>query len=55
MKIIVVLTSNYYLHLEYDDKIATLRLGDIKLCKRGREVVIYTKQNGLGSYFGLKK
>ena len=42
-KLIVVLTSNYYLHLEHEDKIATLKLGEIKLSKKGREIIISNK------------
>jgi hypothetical protein len=36
VRLVVVLTSNYHLHLEHEDKIATLRLGEIKLSRRGR-------------------
>ena len=55
VKLIVVLTSNYYLHLEHEDKVATLKLGDIKLSKKGREVIICNKEKGLGGYFGMKR
>ena len=51
----MVLTSNYHLHLEHEDKVATLRLGDIKLSKRGREVIVTSREKGLGGYLGLKK
>lgn len=55
IRVIVVLTSNYYLHLENEDKIATLKLGEVKLSKRGREIIISNKDKGLGGYFGLKR
>ena len=55
VKLIVVLTSNYYLHLEHEDKVATLKLGDIKLSKKGKEVIISNKEKGLGGYFGMKR
>jgi hypothetical protein len=54
MKIVVVLTSNYYLHLENEDKIATVKLGEVKLSKRGREVILSDKGKGIGGYFGIK-
>lgn len=50
----VVLTSNYYLHLENEDKIATVCLGDVKLSKRGREIIISDRGKGIGGYFGVK-
>ena len=55
MRVVVVLTSNYHLLLEHEDKVATLRLGDIKLSKRGREVIVTSREKGLGGYLGLKK
>lgn len=36
LRVVVVLTSNYYLHLENEEKVATLKLGEVKLSKRGR-------------------
>ena len=55
IKLIVVLTSNYYIHLEHEDKIATLKLGDVKLSKKGRDIIICNKEKGLGGYFGMKR
>lgn len=49
-----MLTSNYYLHLENEDKIATVRLGEVKLSKRGREVIIADRGKGIGGYIGLR-
>jgi hypothetical protein len=31
-----------------------VRLGDVKLSKRGREVIISDKGKGIGGYFGMK-
>lgn len=55
MKLIVVLSSNYYIHLENEDKVATIKLGDVKLSKKGREIIICDKGKGIGGYFGIKR
>jgi hypothetical protein len=54
VRIVVVLTSNYYLHLENEDNIATVKLCDVKISKKGREVVITDKKKGIGGFFGIK-
>lgn len=33
----------------------TLKLGELKLSKKGRSIIICHKPKGLGSYFGLER
>lgn len=55
LKITVVLTSNYYLHLEHEEKIATMKLGEVKLSRKGREVIVADRGKGLGGLLGWKR
>ena len=55
LRIIVVLTSNYYLHLEQEDKIATVKLGEVKLSRKGKEVIVADRGKGIGGILGFKR
>ena len=51
----MVLTSDYFLHLEHEEKIATVRLGEIKISRKGKEVILSDRGKGIRGIFGFKQ
>jgi len=41
--------------LEHEEKIATVKLGEVKLSKKGNEVIVAERGKGIGSYFGFRQ
>ena len=43
----LVLTVNKYLHMEQNEKIATLKINEIKIAKKGKYLIISDRGKGI--------